>query len=142
MSGAPARRVVVMILHDAEGRILLQHRTEDAPCLPGQWAFFGGGIEPGETPEQALVRETEEELGYTPVAPLRIMEQPLDLDGFPVYLYVFLEPYPGDKEALQLNEGQGWGWFGPGETAALGMHHRDEGVARAAFRRIADGAGD
>jgi len=142
MTGGLARRVVVMILHDSKGRILLQHRTDDAPYMPGQWAYFGGGIEQGETPEQALVRESEEELGYTPVRPACILEQHFDLGGLLAYMYVFLEHYPGDKQVLQLNEGQGWGWFGSTDTAALNMQPRDELMAQAAFRRIAEAPAD
>lgn len=44
----------------------LQKRTEDAPRYPGFYAFFGGGIEPHETHEQALKREIYEELSYVP----------------------------------------------------------------------------
>ncbi|MBD3304583.1 NUDIX domain-containing protein [Candidatus Woesearchaeota archaeon] len=58
-----ARRVALFVLRDAEDKVLLQHRSESAKLLPDYWAFFGGGIEEGETPEQAVVREAGEELG-------------------------------------------------------------------------------
>jgi len=45
-----------------DGKILGGQRPENN-SLPGQWEFPGGKIEPGETPEQALVRELQEELG-------------------------------------------------------------------------------
>ena len=35
---------------------------------PDQWGFFGGHIEPGETPEQGVFRELEEEIGHRPAA--------------------------------------------------------------------------
>lgn len=44
--------------------IYLQKRTEDAPTNPGCFGLFGGGIEQGESPEMALVREVREELNY------------------------------------------------------------------------------
>lgn len=56
---------VKIILINADGKILLNHR-EGKPGIgsPGKWAFFGGGIEKGESPDQAIVRETKEEIGY------------------------------------------------------------------------------
>lgn len=53
--------VVAAALVDAEGRVLLQQRPE-GKTLAGLWEFPGGKIEPGETPEAALIRELEEEL--------------------------------------------------------------------------------
>ena len=47
---------------DARGRVLLARRTEGRD-LAGLWEFPGGKREPGESPEQALVRELREELG-------------------------------------------------------------------------------
>ena len=46
-----------------EGKILLQFR-DNSPNItwPNSWAIFGGGIEKGETPRQAIVRELQEEL--------------------------------------------------------------------------------
>lgn len=46
------------VIPDAEGRILLQSKNHE----PG-WFLPGGAIEPGEHPEEALVREVEEETG-------------------------------------------------------------------------------
>lgn len=42
--------------------VFLQRRTKDAKILPDYFAFFGGKIEDGETPEAALIREAKEEL--------------------------------------------------------------------------------
>ena len=54
--------VSAAILVDADGRILIAQRPEGKP-MAGYWEFAGGKVEAGETPEAALVRELEEELG-------------------------------------------------------------------------------
>ncbi|HUB96878.1 MAG TPA: 8-oxo-dGTP diphosphatase MutT [Stellaceae bacterium] len=59
--------VVCAALVDAEQRVLLQRRPE-GKSMAGLWEFPGGKLSPGETPEAALVRELEEELGIE-VAP-------------------------------------------------------------------------
>jgi 8-oxo-dGTP diphosphatase len=56
--------VVAAALVDADGRILLQQRPA-ASSMAGLWEFPGGKIEPGETPEQALIRELGEELAIS-----------------------------------------------------------------------------
>ena len=48
----------------ADGRVLAARRTSP-PAVAGRWEFPGGKVERGESPEQALVREVEEELGCT-----------------------------------------------------------------------------
>ncbi|HEX7873335.1 MAG TPA: (deoxy)nucleoside triphosphate pyrophosphohydrolase [Sphingobium sp.] len=54
--------VVAAALVDTDGRVLLQQRPE-GKSMAGLWEFPGGKIEPGESPEAALVRELQEELG-------------------------------------------------------------------------------
>lgn len=49
-------------LIDVDGRVLLAQRPE-GKSMAGLWEFPGGKIEPGETPEAALIRELQEELG-------------------------------------------------------------------------------
>ena len=57
------REHVGIIFRNSKGEILLQHRDEKVARYPNCWGFFGGKIEKGETPETALRREIEEELG-------------------------------------------------------------------------------
>ena len=54
--------VAACVLLDGEGRILIAKRPPGR-SLAGLWEFPGGKVEPGETPEAALIRELEEELG-------------------------------------------------------------------------------
>jgi 8-oxo-dGTP diphosphatase len=65
VSGAmtyPILTVVAVALVDADGRVLLAQRPE-GKSLAGLWEFPGGKIDAGESPEAALIRELQEELG-------------------------------------------------------------------------------
>ncbi|TAG94270.1 MAG: NUDIX domain-containing protein [Oscillatoriales cyanobacterium] len=61
-------QVAIAIL-SRNGKFLCQLR-DDVPNIryPGRWALFGGHIEPGETPEVAVVRELAEEISYVPAS--------------------------------------------------------------------------
>jgi 8-oxo-dGTP diphosphatase len=58
----PVVLVTAVALIDADGRVLLAQRPEGKP-MAGLWEFPGGKVHDGETPERALIRELDEELG-------------------------------------------------------------------------------
>ena len=58
----PMLLVAACALIDPDGRVLLTRRPEGKK-MAGLWEFPGGKIDPGETPEAALIRELKEELG-------------------------------------------------------------------------------
>ena len=119
-----ARNVAIIILYDQDKKILLQHRAEDAERLPGYWAFFGGGIEAGETPEQAVKRETLEELNYTLKNPRLIMKQDFLAKDETSAKYVFVEEFDPSKK-ITLGEGQNFGWFHLSEINKLKIIDHD-----------------
>lgn len=73
-AGLPLMVVAAAAMIDADGRVLVAQRPEGKP-MAGLWEFPGGKVKEGETPEFALCREIEEELGldvreccFTPIA--------------------------------------------------------------------------
>jgi 8-oxo-dGTP diphosphatase len=60
------KQIAQVLLFDRTGRLLIYLR-DDKPEIPfpNHWDLFGGHLEDGEAPEQALVREVKEELGVT-----------------------------------------------------------------------------
>jgi len=56
-------RIAVVLLIDARGHVLLQHRDEHAPRAADQWGMVGGHVEDGEDFDTAVHREIREETG-------------------------------------------------------------------------------
>src|SRR5215469_12283141 len=76
----PIVPIVSVALIDAQGQVLLQQRPQ-GKAMAGLWEFPGGKIVPGETPEAALCRELEEELG------IRVASSDLTEFGFASHRY-------------------------------------------------------
>ena len=93
---------VAIALLIREGRFLLQLR-DNIPTIvyPGYWAFFGGHIEPGETPEAGVWRELKEEINYVPPH----LHHFVRWEHENIVRHVFYGPLVVPPEALQLNEG-------------------------------------
>lgn len=117
--------VVACALIDADGRILLAQRPE-GKSLAGLWEFPGGKVEPGETPEETLVRELHEELGITTkvacLAPLTFASHSYEKFHLLMPLYV-CRRYEGIPHG---KEGQAVKWVKPQALRDYPMPPADE----------------
>ncbi len=104
--------VSAVALIDVDGRVLLAQRPE-GKNMAGLWEFPGGKIEPGETPEAALIRELGEELGIDTwescLAPLTFASH--SYDDFHLLMPLFAcRKWKGTPNA---QEGQTLAWVRP-----------------------------
>lgn len=117
--------VAACALIDADGRILLAQRPE-GKSLAGLWEFPGGKVEPGETPEETLVRELEEELGIKTripcLAPLTFASHTYETFHLLMPLYV-CRRYEGIATG---REGQALKWVRPANLRDYPMPPADE----------------
>ncbi len=100
--------VSTALLFDRNGKLLIYLR-DDKPTIsfPNHWDLFGGIIEPGETPEQALVREVQEELGITLSTFTWFKEYNCPTgESEPNIKYVFCARVDAVPTELTLHEGQ------------------------------------
>jgi 8-oxo-dGTP diphosphatase len=120
----PTLIVVAAALVDGEGRVLLQQRAPGR-LMAGLWEFPGGKMEAGETPEAALIRELQEELGIATdeacLAPACFASAPNEGAHMILLLYVCRkwrgQPRPLDASALR--------WVRPAQMFALDMPPAD-----------------
>lgn len=133
------------LIRDGRNRVFVHRRSPTRRLLPGTWDVVGGHAEPGETPEQALAREIEEETGWR----LRRIEARLtdwqwEHQGVTRQEFDYLVEVDGDLAAPRLEEGKhdAFDWVGPGNLDLM-MAGRTDGdrrlrdiVARAARTRL------
>ncbi|WP_368518041.1 8-oxo-dGTP diphosphatase MutT [Rhizobium sp.] len=117
--------VTACALIDADGRILLAQRPE-GKSLAGLWEFPGGKVEAGETPEETLVRELQEELGIQTkiacLAPLTFASHTYETFHLLMPLYI-CRRYEGIPHG---REGQAIKWVRPQALRDYPMPPADE----------------
>ncbi len=109
---------VALAMLEREGRWLLQLRDDiEGIVHPGCWGLFGGHLDPGERPEQAILRELREEIGWgAPALPFWFEHRDTQLSAT-----YFRGPLTVPLTALQLNEGQDMVLAGVLGTIAMGI---------------------
>lgn len=102
--------VVHLHLFDSEGRIYLQQRPLWKDIQPGKWdTAVGGHIDYGETTEEALLREVQEELGVTDFEPQFLQQYVFESEREKELVYVFRATYDGAiNPSDELDGGRFW----------------------------------
>ena len=98
--------VVAAILHDTEGRIFATQRGSGD--WKDWWEFPGGKIEPGETPEEALVREIWEELETRIVIEQLVTTVEWDYSKFHLTMHCFWCHVESGELTLKEHEAARW----------------------------------
>ncbi len=121
--------VVACALVDQDGRVLIAKRPE-GKAHAGLWEFPGGKVEPGETPEQALVRELREEMGVEPcescLQPFAFTSEPMP-DGRRLLMPLYVcRRWDGFVQATEHEE---TAWVEPAKLARFEMPPADRPLA-------------
>lgn len=120
----PLLLVVAIAMIDTDGRVLMAQRPP-GKSLAGLWEFPGGKVEPGEPPEQALIREVEEELGVlikeTCLAPFVFASHSYENHHLLMPLYL-CRRWTGTPVA---REGQALAWVHPRDMNTYAMPPAD-----------------
>jgi 8-oxo-dGTP diphosphatase len=132
---SPAEPVVVVGAAILSGGRLLAARRVRPSSMAGGWEFPGGKVDPGETVEDACVREVREELGCGVKVVGRVPgEQPLD-PGFVLHVLearlVEGEPLPREHDAVR--------WLGPEELDSVRWLDADRPFLGLVRERMLDG---
>ncbi|HEX8167588.1 MAG TPA: (deoxy)nucleoside triphosphate pyrophosphohydrolase [Beijerinckiaceae bacterium] len=116
--------VAAVALIDADGRVLIAQRPP-GKAMAGLWEFPGGKVEPGERPEDTLIRELDEELGIVVrepcLAPLTFASHAYE--GFHLLMPLYAcRRWDG---FVRPREGQALKWVRPKDLAAYPMPPAD-----------------
>jgi 8-oxo-dGTP diphosphatase len=124
-AGKPIILVAAVSLIDPDGRVLLAERPA-GKSMAGLWEFPGGKVQPGETPEAALIRELDEELGISVhescLAPFTFASHGYEAFHLLMPLYV-CRKWQG---IVMPREGQRLKWVRPGQLDEYPMPPADK----------------
>lgn len=100
----PHKQIGVAVIWNEQGQVLIDRRRADG-LLGGLWEFPGGKIEPGETIEECIKREIQEEIGVNIVVGDRLMTIDHAYTHFRVTLNVYHCRYlAGDPQPIECDE--------------------------------------
>lgn len=125
IEGLPTLLVVAVALIDRDSRVLLTERPK-GKNMEGLWEFPGGKVDKGETPEAALIRELQEELGVDTetscLAPFTFASHTYEKFHLlmPLYVCRVWKGIPGGKEGQRLS------WVRPNEMKNYPMPPADK----------------
>ncbi|MAG79059.1 hypothetical protein CMI40_01640 [Candidatus Pacearchaeota archaeon] len=115
------RDVAEAIIVNNKNEVLLQKKTLDYLTVPGgYWTVFGGEIEDGETPEQALKREVKEEIAFNinkfKLSKIKDYKLPTAFYG---KRYIFEGLFDQEISSIILKEGAGFAFFNISEINSI-----------------------
>ena len=125
----PLEEVVVFFINSV-GKVLLALKSSKAKVAKSKWNGYGGGIENGETPERATVRETWEETGHG----LIVHEEDLEPSGYVIFInpkgypdrrvhFFLCRKFSGEpKETEEMRDPR---WYNPEDLTTLNMMPAD-----------------
>ena len=116
---------------EREGKILVARRRP-GKHMGGKWEFPGGKLEPGETPEESLVRELDEELAVRAEVGGFLCSASWEGDGLSLELLVYRVLTLSGEPVLR--EHQEIRWVEPRALAALDLADSDRKVVETLFR--------
>jgi 8-oxo-dGTP diphosphatase len=115
------KQIAMVLLFDRHDRLLvyLRDNKPDIP-FPNHWDFFGGHVEEGETPDQALFREVKEELGIE-LRQWRFFRTYYctERDAYPNVKHLYWAQIDRLPEELALHEGQKLMSIGPEDRKSI-----------------------
>ena len=126
--------IAAAIILNENGDVLLQKKDFNYFWFPGYWGFFGGKVESGELPKNALKRELLEELKFNAN----------DLKFFKKYdyvdscskgvrqgkMYIYVCKFKENISSLSLNEGAGFAFFSKNENLPKPMINHNHKVLK------------
>ena len=118
---APPLQVLAAVLENNGRWLIAKRRTGDR--IAGLWEFPGGKLEPGETPQECLVRELSEELSIKVRVGRCLGSVECSLPGFNIVLTAYRATHLAGE--LQLQEHEEVRWVPPGEIGHFPLTEPD-----------------